>query len=100
MEVKEIIRKIAVVSIFLFLITWTVSAATSKELEIQGKQLISQKPPFTLALPVQLQLMYSSALDNQRVGTFYVIRVHGRVGQLPEKTRLTSSFLHCFKPAQ
>ena len=66
MEVKEIIRKIAVVSIFLFLITWTVSAATSKELEIQGKQLISQKPPFTLSLPVQLQLMYSSALDNQR----------------------------------
>lgn len=66
MEAKETIKKIAVVSIFVFLITWTVPAAAAKELEIQGKQLVSRKPPFTLALPSQLQLMYSSAMENQR----------------------------------
>jgi len=34
-----------------------------KAIEIQGKKLISQKPPFTLMLPSELQLSYSSSLE-------------------------------------
>jgi hypothetical protein len=38
--------------------------AAQKELEIQGKKLISQKPPFTLRLPSEFNLVHSFSQEN------------------------------------
>jgi len=43
---------------------WTAVAFASKDLEIQGKKLISQKPPFTLMLPSEFQLIHSYSHEN------------------------------------
>lgn len=64
MKAKETLKKIIIALIFLFLIGQAIPVAATKDLEVQGKKLISHKPPFTLALPSQFQLIYSSALEN------------------------------------
>ena len=38
-------------------------AAKEKDLEIDGRQLTSRKPPFTLTLPTELQLAHSSTVE-------------------------------------
>ena len=43
---------------FIFAIGTIVNAA-QKDLEIQGKKLTSQKPPFTLTLPSEFNLVHS-----------------------------------------
>jgi hypothetical protein len=52
-------KKIIMIWIGLALITWNLSIASSKDLEIQGKNLISKKPPFTLILPSELRSIHS-----------------------------------------
>ncbi len=56
--------KITVFWIGLFLMAWVMPAAAAKDVECQGKKLVSQRPPFSLAMPSPFQLMYSSALEN------------------------------------
>ncbi len=48
----------------LLFIGWAASFASAKDLEIQGTRLISEKPPFTMSLPSELQLMHSSSGQN------------------------------------
>jgi len=55
-------RKIYFALIILILFACT-RVSPEKAIEIQGKKLISQKPPFTLMLPSELQLSYSSSLE-------------------------------------
>jgi len=55
-------RKIYSALIILILFACT-RVSPEKAIEIQGKKLISQKPPFTLMLPSELQLSYSSSLE-------------------------------------
>jgi len=43
-----------------------IAIAGAKDLEIQGKKLISQNPPFTLILPSDLQLIHSSSFENPK----------------------------------
>ena len=43
---------------------WTAVGFASKELEIQGKKLIFQKPPFTLMLPSEFRLIHSYSHEN------------------------------------
>jgi hypothetical protein len=57
-------RKIFFVLMGLMLITWTTGSAAQKDLEIQGKKLISQKPPFTLTLPSEFNLIHSFSHEN------------------------------------
>lgn len=40
--------------------------AADKDLEIQGKKLISQRPPFTLILPSEFQIIHSSSFENPK----------------------------------
>jgi hypothetical protein len=47
----------------LFVLSLT-TFATAKDLEIQGKRLISQKPPFTLSLPSECRLIHFFSHDN------------------------------------
>jgi hypothetical protein len=52
-------KKIIMVLIGLILIVWNLSIASPKDLEIQGKNLISKKPPFILRLPSELRSTHS-----------------------------------------
>jgi len=45
------------------ILNWTIATAIPKDLEIKGKQLISQKPPFHLILPSEFQWMHSSSVE-------------------------------------
>jgi len=40
------------------------AGAAQKELELQGKKLVSQKPPFTLTLPSEFNLVHSFSQEN------------------------------------
>ena len=59
---KKIISAILMIGLFL----GGNASAVDKDLEIQGKKLISQKPPFTLILPSDLQLIHSSSFENPK----------------------------------
>ncbi len=41
------------------LIAWTTTCAPKKDLEVDGKKLVSSKPPFTLTLPSDIDLIHS-----------------------------------------
>jgi hypothetical protein len=57
-------RKIFFALLGLLLITWAPAHATQKVLDVQGKKLISQSPPFTLALPSEFSLVHSFSQEN------------------------------------
>jgi hypothetical protein len=46
------------------LITWTTGSAAQKDLEVHGGKLVSQKPPFTLTLPSEFNLVHSFSHEN------------------------------------
>ena len=46
------------------LLLGTVGNCFGKDLEIKGKQFISQKPPFTMSLPSEYRLIHSFSHDN------------------------------------
>jgi hypothetical protein len=57
-------KKIVLLVVGLTILTWTIALAVEKDLEIKGKQLISQKPPFNLSLPSELRLIHSFSHEN------------------------------------
>jgi hypothetical protein len=57
-------KKILTLSIFLFFTLTSFGFTAPKDLDIQGKKLISQKPPFTSMAPSDLQLIHSFSHDN------------------------------------
>jgi hypothetical protein len=57
-------RKIIVTLFCLILATTALAHAARKELEVQGKKLVSQKPPFTLTLPSEFDLVHSFSHEN------------------------------------
>ena len=57
-------KKIIIALIGLILVTWALAGAAQKDLEIQGKKLSSQKPPFTLTLPAEFNLVHSFSQEN------------------------------------
>jgi hypothetical protein len=56
------VKKVAVISIIIVVLT--VAQAAAKDFEIKGKQLISQKPPFTFTLPSEFRLIHSFSQEN------------------------------------
>ena len=57
-------RKIIVTLFCLILATAALARSAQKELEVQGKKLVSQKPPFTLTLPSEFDLVHSFSHEN------------------------------------
>jgi hypothetical protein len=57
-------RKIIFLLVSLILLTATTADAAQKDLEIQGKKLTSQKPPFTLTLSSDFNLIHSFSQEN------------------------------------
>jgi hypothetical protein len=60
----EYMKKVVISVFAIVLWAWAVTFATAKDLEIKGKQLVSQKPPFTSMVPSNLRLIHSSSHDN------------------------------------
>jgi len=48
----------------LILIPWVIADAVQKDVEVQGKKLVSLKPSFTLTLPSELNLVHSFSQEN------------------------------------
>ena len=57
-------RKIIPVLVSFVLFVWVGVGATVKDLDIQGKKLISHKPPFTITLPTEYNLVHSFLHEN------------------------------------
>jgi hypothetical protein len=58
------VKKNFVVFISIVLALGALNPAIAKDLEIKGRQLISQKPPFTLTLPSEFRLIHSFSQEN------------------------------------
>jgi len=61
---KKPLKKIIISLIVIFVWSWTTVAFASKDLEIQGKKLISRTPPFTVMFPSDAQLIHSTSHQN------------------------------------
>ena len=57
-------KKIIIGLFCLILVTGAVANAAQKDLEIQGRNLVSQKPPFTLTVPSEFNLVHSFSHEN------------------------------------
>ncbi len=57
-------KKIIVALMGLVVWVWATLSFAAKDLEIKGKQLISQKPPFAFALPSEFRLIHSFSQEN------------------------------------
>ena len=64
--------------ILVFVALCSSAVAAEKDLEIQGRKLISRTPPFTLNLSAELRLVHSSAMEypkeSSRTRTYFLIR--------------------------
>jgi hypothetical protein len=61
---EQTMRKIIVTIFCVILVTMALAIAAQKEVEVQRKKIISQKPPFTLALPSEFELVHSFSHEN------------------------------------
>ena len=61
-----VIKKIIIPSIGLVIWIWATLSFAAIDLEIKGRKLISQKPPFTLTLPSEFNLVHSFTHENPR----------------------------------
>ena len=66
------------VFLFISVALFSFAVAAEKDLEIQGKKLMSRTPLFTLNLPAVLRLVHSSTVEypreNSRTRTYFLIR--------------------------
>jgi hypothetical protein len=61
---ETIMKKIFVTLITFVLLLGALNIAIAKDLEIQGKRLISKTPPFVLILPAEFNLVHSFSHEN------------------------------------
>src|SRR4030042_5369987 len=77
---KKII--IALSCFIIILATTALVHAARKELEVQGKKLVSQKPPFTLTLPSEFDLVHSFSHENPRKNSltrvYFFVKTKGK----------------------
>jgi hypothetical protein len=61
---NKCMKKIILSFLMIIVLTWAAIPAAAKDIEVKGRQLISQKPPFTLALPSEFRLIHSFSHEN------------------------------------
>jgi hypothetical protein len=71
---KNPLKKIIISLVVIVAWSWATVAFASKDLEIQGKKLVSEKPAFTLILPSEFHSVHSFSHENP--GESSVTRVH------------------------
>ncbi len=71
-------KKFLPVLLGLILVPWVFAGAVQKDIEVQGKKLVSLKPAFTVILPSELSLVYSFSHENpgesSRTRVFFLIK--------------------------
>jgi len=77
-----VIKKIIIPSIGLVIWIWATLSFAAIDLEIKGKKLISQKPPFTLTLPSEFNLVHSFTHENPRESSvtrvYFLVKTKGK----------------------
>ena len=75
-------RKPFLALLVLMLMIWAVPGAAKTDLEVQGKKLVSQKPPFTLTLPSEFNLVHSFTHENPRESSvtrvYFLVKTKGK----------------------
>jgi len=81
-EKEETMKKIIFVLLCFIFAIGTIVNAAQKDLEIQGKKLTSQKPPFTITLPSEFNLVHSFSQENPEVSSltraYFFIKPKGK----------------------
>ncbi len=57
-------KKFLPVLLGLLVIPWVIAGAVQKDIDVQGRKLVSLRPPFTLTLPSELELVHSFSHEN------------------------------------
>ena len=57
-------KKFLAVLLGLVMIPWAIAGAAQRDIEVQGRELVSLKPGFTLTLPSELNLIHSFLHEN------------------------------------
>ena len=57
-------KRMVISFLTIIVLTWTTAPAAVKDVDVKGRQLISQKPPFTLTLPSEFRLIHSFSQEN------------------------------------
>jgi hypothetical protein len=73
-NVRELFKRVNTRKLFLpilalVLIVWTTACAPRKDLEVEGKKLVSRKPPFTLTLPSDVDLIHHFSHENPELNS-------------------------------
>jgi hypothetical protein len=75
-------KKIVFVLFCFIFATGAVAIAAQRDLEIQGKKLISQKPPFAVTLPSEFNLVHSFSHENPRENSltrvYFLVKTKGK----------------------
>jgi len=75
-------KKIIFILLCFILAILTTAIAAQKDLEIQGKKLTSRKPPFTLTLPSEFNLVHSFSQENPEVSSltraYFFVKTKGK----------------------
>ena len=80
---KEVtMRKIFFALLSLLLIIGITACTSQKDLEIQGKKLVSQKPPFTMTFPSEFSLVHSFSHENpgesSLTRSYFLVKAKGK----------------------
>jgi hypothetical protein len=82
MEEETTMKRIIIAVFCLILATGAIANAARKELEVQGKKLVSQKPPFALILPSEFDLAHSFSHENPRESSltrvYFLVKTKGK----------------------
>lgn len=75
-------KRIVIALFCLILAVGAIANAAQKDLEIQGEKIVSQKPPFTLTLPSEFNLVHSFTHENPRESSvtrvYFLVRTKGK----------------------
>ena len=75
-------KKFFSVLLGLMLISWVIADAVQKDVEVQGKKLISLKPSFTLTLPSEFNLVHTFSHENPGESSltrvFFLVKTKGK----------------------
>lgn len=95
-EWRESMKRVLTVLLVVAFTLGRVGFASPKELEIQGKKLTSQKPPFTAMVPSELKLIHFFSHDNPAESSltrvYFYIKERGKtveemfIAQIADKT--------------
>jgi hypothetical protein len=79
---EAMMKKFISVLLGFMLISWVIADAVQKDVEVQGKKLVSVKPSFTLTLPSEFNLIHTFSHENPGESSltrvFFLVKTKGK----------------------